>query len=885
MTQKTASPMLITKLHIPRTSFDLVARPALTGSLNNGLTGKLTLVTAPAGFGKTTLVTEWLSNGLPSGHRERIGWLSLDSGDNSAAQFWNYVIAALQTIDDSLGRVSQTVLQSTAAPPVRAMLTSLINEIATLPDPLILCLDDYHEINIPAIHVGIEFLIENLPATMHLVIITREDPPITLSRLRVRGLLTEIRADDLRFSKDESTTFFNDLLSLALSQEDIDSLTARTEGWIAGLQLAAISLQNADDPSAFVEAFAGSHRFLTDYLVDEVLSRQTPEVQKFLRRTSILERFCAGLCDRLVEDVDSRDILRQIDQANLFLVPLDNKQEWFRYHHLFAEFLQLQLYDRDPEIVPELYGRAADWFEQEELSRDALHYALIAEDYTRAADLIEAMAPDILTNENHELVIRWVEQLPEELVKQRPYLCVYLGWAWSIVGQMSEANRWLDMAESLCEQLEPDCAEGIKGQIAAHRTYVALMHGKPVPAREYAERALELLPPEAALLRGWTITCLGQSDLNKGQLAEAKDAFREAIAIAKQIGSLSLGMFSYGSLGEVFYEEGRLFDALDVYNGLIQFAEDLTGQQDVPLTGYVQVEIGVIWREQNDFDGAVEKIRRGVDLCREWHQGEGLIVGLLELTETHRLRGEYEEAESALAEIRQVASSMSPWALRLVDGFSARLALSRGEIEAADRWTERSGLLDGDEEIGFEQISEVLPLTRLLIAKGETDRALAIMAPLIERERGYGRNRRLIDLLVLKIVALDSMGESGEVLDVLGEAVEITGPAKQVRPFIEYGAILTPYLEKLPQSAHRDRLLEAFGAKVESADRSGGETLNDREVSILRLMSAGRSNREIGDEMYLSVNTIRWYASQIYLKLGAKNRGEAVAIAREAGII
>ncbi|MBN1119779.1 MAG: hypothetical protein JXJ17_01775 [Anaerolineae bacterium] len=273
--------------------------------MNNSLTGKLTLVTAPAGFGKTTLVTEWLSNGLPDGYRERIGWLSLDSGDNSAVQFWNYMIAALQTVDASLGKVSQTALQSSAVPPVRAVLTNLINEIAAMGDPLILCLDDYHEVNIADIHEGLEFLIENLPANMH---------------------------------------------------------------------LAAISLKNAADKSEFVQAFAGSHRFLTDYLVDEVLSRQTPEVQKFLRRTSLLERSCAGLCDELVEDVDSRDILRQLDRSNLFLVPLDNDQRWFRYHHLFSKFLNLQLYEKEPDIIPELYRRAADWFEREGSPRDTLHY-------------------------------------------------------------------------------------------------------------------------------------------------------------------------------------------------------------------------------------------------------------------------------------------------------------------------------------------------------------------------------------------------------------------------------------------------------------------------------------------------------------------------------
>jgi LuxR family maltose regulon positive regulatory protein len=889
MSLKTALPVLVTKLHIPRSGSNLVTRSALMDRLNSGLVGKLTLVTAPAGFGKTTLVTDWLSNGLPDEYRDRIGWLSLDTTDNSAAQYWNYVIAALQTIDDSLGKVPQMILQSSAAPPVRAVLTSLINEIAALSDPLLLGLDDYHEINSADIHNEMEFLIENLPPNLHLVIMTREDPPITLSRMRVQGLLTEIRADDLRFSKTESTTFFNDLLALALTQEDVDALIARTEGWIAGLQLAAISLKNAADKSEFVRAFAGSHRFLTDYLVDEVLSRQTPEAQKFLRRTSILERFCAGLCDTLVEEVESREILQQLGQANLFLVSLDNDLQWFRYHHLFAEFLQLQLYEQEPEIVPELYRRTIEWFIQASLPRDALHYALKAEDNEQAADLIEGLAPDILTNDNHELVIRWSEQLPQELVKQRPYLCVYLGWAWSIVGQLETASQWLDAAESHRDRQTTDESNIIIGHVYAHRAYINLLHGETEAASDFALRALDLLPPDAVALRGRTITCLGQSYIYGGRLAEAKIAFHEAIAIAKQIGSLPLGMFSYGGLGEALREEGNLFDALDTYNHLVQFAEDLTGHQNMPLTGYAQAAIGIIMREQNDLDGAVEQIRRGVDLCREWQQGEGLAVGLIELAETYRLRGEITEAESTLTEARHLANGMSPWAQGLADGFSARLALSRGEIEAAARWAERAGLLDSCEMVSFERFSECIPLIRLLITKEEADRALAFMAPLIERERTCGRYGRLLDLLVLRTVALDSIGESREALEVLGEAVELGGPSKHVRPFIEYESILVPYLEKLLPSAHRDRLLAVFGAKAESAGGLGGEVLaeplNDREVTILRLMSAGRSNREIGDELYLSVNTIRWYASQIYMKLGAKNRGEAVAIARELGII
>ena len=402
-----SGPLLTTKFHLPSRRADVVSRPALIERLNAGLSGKLTLVTAPAGFGKSTLIADWIISGLSTTYQERTTWLSLDRADNTPPQFWTYLVAAFQRVNPAIGKTFQTAFQAAAPlPPIEIALTSLINEIALDTRPLLVGLDDYHEITNPKIHQGLAFLIENLPSNLHLVILSREDVPFPVSRYRVNGQLTEIRAADLRFSQRESVTLLNDLFALSLSPDDVEALNARTEGWVAGLQLAALSLQSTDDKPGFVQAFAGSHRFLTDYLIDEVLVRQTEAIQKFLWRTAILERFSAEVCDALIEEGDSRQILRQLEQANLFIIPLDDERHWFRYHHLFAEFLRLWLYENEAEMIPALYQRAIQWFEQAGLLQEALQYALKAESYERAANLVETLAPEILGQySKHRIII------------------------------------------------------------------------------------------------------------------------------------------------------------------------------------------------------------------------------------------------------------------------------------------------------------------------------------------------------------------------------------------------------------------------------------------------------------------------------------------------
>jgi LuxR family maltose regulon positive regulatory protein len=886
-----SEPLLTTKFHIPSSRADFVPRPQLIERLNASLSGKLTLVTAPAGFGKTALVAKWVGRGLPASYQKRVSWLSLDQADNTPIQFWTYFVAALKRVSPEIGKTIQTAFQTTSSlPSIETVLTSLINDLAENAQPLLLGLDDFHEITNADIHRGVAFLIENLSTNFKLVILSREDLPFSVSRYRVSGQLTEIRAADLRFSREESTTLFNELLALSLTPEDVETLNKRTEGWVAGLQLAALSLKSTAEKSAFIQDFAGSHRFLTDYLIDEVLSRQTEASQKFLWRTAILKRFSAAVCDALMENGNSLQILRQLEQANLFLVPLDEERRWFRYHHLFAEFLRLRLHENEAQLIPELYQRAIDWFEQAGLHREALGYALQGQDYAKAAALVEKLAPQALAQYQHRLVILWCQEIPAEVQAQRPFLLVYLGWAYVLAGEMDAASAHFKSAERHCDPAQDAKNKTIRGYILAHRTYILMLQGGFDHAIDNAQQALHLLPSEEVALRAWVAVYLGNAYNYVGRLQDAKNTYRTAIQTARTIPSLSLAEYAYAGLGEILREEGRLTEAQSLYQQFLSFAEELTGQALPPLVGQEVLALGVIHRERYELEEAQTQLEKGISLCREWQQGVALAIGLLELAELHRLQGNFSEAATTLQEVRQIAAQISSWAVALVDGVEARLALSRGDLNAVTRWAENANLSDEDCERNYDRFPECPALIRLYIQTGQAQRALNLLDKMLVRDERAGRAGRVLDLMILKVAALDALGETDSAFGLLSHAVQLAQPEEHLRPFVDAGVVLAPYIARLTESAFRVRLQAILGvghppsSNAEQAQPTS-EPLNEREVSVLKLMAAGLSNREIGDELYLSVNTIRWYASQIYAKLGVKNRSAAVAKARELGVL
>jgi LuxR family maltose regulon positive regulatory protein len=908
-----AASLLATKCRPPAPPPDAVPRPRAAGLLAAGLRGRLILVSAPAGFGKTTVVAAWLAAlaAAPATAAEpppRAAWLALDAEDDAPPRFWSYVVAALQTAAPGVGLVAQAALASPQPPPIEPALVALLNDLAALDGRLLLALDDYHRITAPAIHRGVELLLDHLPPQVCLLIATREDPPLALARLRARGQLAEVRAADLRFSPAEADAFLNAAQGLALPAPAVATLTARTEGWAAGLRLAALALRHAEDPARFVAAFSASHRFLTDYLVDEVLSSQPPHRKAFLLQTAVLDRLSGPLCDAVLglgdggppaegRDAYSQPVLEELERANLFLTPLDAERRWYRYHQLFAEFLRMRLDEAEPGHAAALRRRAAAWCRASGLPREALGYALAAGDHAATAELIEELAPEALGREGPAAVLGWVEALPAPLRRARPGLCAAYAWALTFGGRAAEAAAALDHAEAALPALEPAARERIAGQIAAHRAYLSFFHGDFGPARAAAERALALLPAADAVLRVRTAVILCTVLRFAGRLDAAEAALAPLAEPARATGDVYAFTLHRSSLGEVLQERGRLRQALAAFEDALAFAAARTGRADTPFTALAHVAIGHLRREWDDLDGALAATGRGVALAREWRQADVLGIGLIELAQAHQDRGELDEAGRALDELREVAAQMgSPWGGAQAATFQARLDLARGDGAAAARWAAAGGLGAGDVP-DAERVDDYQTLGELLEAQGEHAAAARLLDALARQLRAAGRVDRLLPALVWLARALDGAGRRDEALAALGEALALGEAGGYVRTFVAGGPPVAALLAARSGAAggrrrgYADRLLAALGAgdeapaPVAAAGAGLAEPLSERELAVLRLMAAGLGNRAIGERLYLSVNTVRWYASQIFGKLGVAGRGAAVARGRELGLV
>jgi LuxR family maltose regulon positive regulatory protein len=951
---------------------NLVPRPRLIEKLNQGLqTGhKLTLISAPAGFGKTTLVTEWLYQKDEGGrlkdeethdqiqpstlnpHPSKAAWLSLDEGDNDLTRFLTYLIAALQTLALSgvegavgnIGEVALGMLQSSQPLPTGPVLTSLINDISVVPDRIILVLDDYHlidpsPVDASTIDGALTFLIENSPPQMHLVIATREDPLLPLSRLRARGQLTEIRAADLRFTSSEAAEFLNQLMGLNLSAEDIVALERRTEGWVAGLQLAAISLQGKEDTKRRIESFSGSNRLVFDYLLEEVLNQQPKTVQTFLLQTSVLSRLTASLCDALTDQEDGQQTLEMLDRTNLFIVPLDEERRWYRYHHLFADLLRQRLRRIEPEQIPTLHGRASAWYEQNGQRSDAIRQALAAKDFERVAGLAELAWPEMDSSLQSAAWLGWVKALPDDLVRARPVLCAEYAWALLDGGEpeaaetrLRAAERWLDITEEMSERsgtlpaemvvVDEEHFRFLPATIATARASHAQALGDLPGSLMYARRALELTPEEDSLRRAQATALLGITYWASGDLEAARKAMADWIDSMQKAGNIVFAVASTFALADIMVAQGRLREALRTYKQSLQLASG-QDEQVQQISAHLYLGLAMLYHEIGDQEAAGQHLQESKKLGEvtpliDWPYRWRLAQARLKEAE-----GDLEAALDQFDEAKHLYIRVSLPDIRPLEALKARVYVKQGKLTKALAWA-RERDLSVDDDLSYLREFEHITLARALIAEYKRDQAessilgaMGLLDRLLQAADEGGRLGSVIEILIVFALAHQARNNIPLALAPLERALTLAEPEGYVRIFVDEGPPMAKLLTMLKVEGGRMRgegarpilseiegpalsegegmneyvhkLLAAFGKRKPHPSsfipQPLIEPLSERELEVLQLIAEGLTNPQIASRLFLSLNTVKVHTRAIYGKLDVHNRTQAAARARALGIL
>jgi LuxR family maltose regulon positive regulatory protein len=896
--------LLTTKFYTPPIPTDWVLRPRLIEKLDAGLSSKLTVVHAPAGFGKTTLLSSWIHciEGKDASSRPRIAWLSLDMDDNDPIRFWTYFIAALQTSQADLGESCLKMLEIPRIPSVKSILATLINELAKEPQSLILVLDDYHVINAQRIHRGLAFLIDHLPPQIHLVIASRTDPPLLLAELRGRGQLNEISTNGLRFSLDEATTFFNEVLRLDLSNDNVAALHARTEGWITSLKMAAISMQGREDIPTFISTFSGTHRYIMDYLTEEVLRCQEASVQSFLLQTSILNRLSGPLCNA-VTGQDGQKRLEQLEFANLFLIPLDDDRRWYRYHRLFAELLRSQLERTQPDLVSTLHKRASQWFEREGLADEAIHHALAAEDFEQAAYLIDALSPIMIARESKFTVLgEWLVKMPSEVILSRPSLCLGLAIMNLSSGKFDTVEPLLQTAESLLDEVEEQQTlkmtswhAGMRGIMMGLRATLASIRGDISYTIELCQKSLKYLPEDILTGRPWIMFMLGRSYYMQGQLATASQHLDGAYTLSQEMNSSFVALSSLHILADIEFERGHLRRAEEINREAIRLGILWGGGEPLPATANSYLSLAQILYQRNEIEEAVYYVSRGIELCHwipETMVALSVRHGLPLFNDFQGKAGTISQVVNQLEKIAIAASSAN--IADILKAWLARLSLMRGDLSAADRWaaSQKIGVnLKDLPELWLEYA--YLTIVRLHIAHSDIDGLPEILERLLQKAEAEERTGSVIEISILQAIALYAQSNIQKALNALEHALVLAEPEGYVRVFIDEGSQMYNLLRDAAThgiaSGYVSKLLvvmrESGQRELPSAEQPLTEPLTERELQVLELIASGLSNRETAETLFVTEGTIKKHLNNIFGKLNVKSRTQVIERARQLKIL
>ena len=894
--------LLSTKLFFPKIRTKIVLRPRLIEQLSAGLHKPLTLISAPAGYGKTTLLSDWCTR---FGSDYPLAWLSLEPGDNNLARFLTYVAAALETLDPRLPQDLISQLYLPQLPPLEELITTLINGVNAFPRDFALVLDDCHVITEPAIHEALAYLVDHQPPKMHLVMLTRADPPIHLAKLRVRGDLVELRTGDLRFTNEESTIFFNSVMDLNLSDENVSALDQRTEGWIVGLQMAALSMQGKEDKTGFIKAFTGSNRYILDFLSEEVIQRQPQSIQTFLLQTSVLDRLTGSLCDAILGGPnDSDQVLIELERKNLFLIALDDERRWYRYHHLFSDLLFQCLKLTEPTIVKTLYARAAAWLERNGHLENAIGYALKAQDYDHATRLMLQIKNSLWNRGEVHMLLNWLNTLPEALVRSQPELCLAYAGCFLLVGYFDNTAKWLQwMEDDLGRITDSDRYEAIWIQkILIYRSVNARYHGDYAAAIALGQNGLNHTPSTAVRDMGSALLFLGHAHFYAGNTDPAEQVFIDAMQSLQASGHMMACLNAWYYLAQLRVLQNRLHEACDFYDQAIEFSSQ---HGTTVYSGVEYVGLGDLKREWNQLEAAAAEIQRGLELAEEG----GFIFTLIDVYLTRvRLALSQKDWLAAWKYIQKAEriARRCPTSIEIkhLQAWQARLRLAEGNLTEAESWAEAVEVEMKEAGITgpFDLIHEfiLLTLARVWLAQGMVDQAAALLERVRIGAEAAGRGGRAMEAQILQALAEQAAGKDMQAIGTFTPVLARAEPEGYMRLFLDEGPPMAKLLYKVSTQAatsmheYVGRLLAAYYQEqpelhVPLAKVSKGAAiavpLSKRELEVVRLMANGYANKEIATQLFISVGTVKRHIVHILQKLDAANRTQAVAIARELEIV